>query len=99
MSLIDHRHYVIVGVQINTAVQSHRRSLLCVTTQVTREGNPSRAQGPVRGLSSEDHPLPTSRPAGKTGRSIERQGWQSGNSSRRAGDTVTANLSRNRSLL
>jgi len=38
-------------VQINPAVQSHRRSLLCVTTQATREGNPSRAEGPVRGIS------------------------------------------------
>src|SRR5215831_1278292 len=42
---------MIVGVQINPAVQSHRRSLLCVTTQATREGNPSRAEGPVRGIS------------------------------------------------
>jgi hypothetical protein len=49
--LVDHRQHVIVGVQINPAVQSHRRSLLCVTTQVTREGNVSRAEGPVRGLS------------------------------------------------
>jgi len=27
--------------------------LLCVTTQVTREGNASRAEGPVRGISLE----------------------------------------------
>jgi hypothetical protein len=33
------------------AVQSHSRSLLCVTTQPTREGNATRAEGPVRGLS------------------------------------------------
>ena len=48
---VNHRENMVVGMQVNPAVECHGRPLLCVAAQPTRERNCSRAEGPVRGLS------------------------------------------------